>query len=188
MKQSRLKSRLAIFISGRGSNLLSLIRATQDEDYPASISLVISDQDQANGLSLARKHAIPTHIMENDETTLKFLADHEIDIICLAGFMTILHSSFLQRWQKPILNIHPSLLPLYKGLGVHERVLADGASISGCTVHHVTAELDSGTIIAQQEVAVGKNDTAHSLAARILEEEHRLYPRALKKFIENRTG
>ena len=177
------KKRLAIFISGRGSNARALFAATHNDRYPAKVCLLVSDKRDASGLSLARDHHIPTHIISDDDALLACLHQHAIDIICLAGFMTILSRYFLHQWTKPIVNIHPSLLPHHKGLRVHERVLARGDSISGCTVHHVTSELDGGNIIEQKTVAVHKDDTPDSLAARVLEEEHHLYPQAVRQLI-----
>ena len=177
------KKRLAIFISGRGSNARALFAATQNDRYPAQVCLLVSDKRNAAGLALARDHHIPTHIISDDDKLLACLHDHAIDIICLAGFMTILSRYFLHQWNKPIVNIHPSLLPDHKGLRVHEKVIARGDSKSGCTVHHVTSELDSGDVIKRKTVAVHKDDTPESLAARVLKEEHQLYPQAVRQLI-----
>ena len=177
------KKNLAIFISGRGSNARALFAATHNDDYPAKVCLLVSDKRDASGLALARDHHIPTHIISDDDALLACLHQHAIDIICLAGFMTILSGYFLQQWNKPIVNIHPSLLPRHKGLRVHERVLASGDDTSGCTVHHVTSKLDGGATIAQETVTVHKHDTPDSLAARVLAKEHHLYPQAVRQLI-----
>ena len=158
------KRRVAVLISGGGSNLQALLDAATAPDYPAEIALVVSDFDD--------RAAFEAAIAEN-------LASNAIDLICLAGFMRILTADFVRAWEGRMLNIHPSLLPAFKGRDVQARALAAGVKISGCTVHLVTADLDDGPIVAQAAVPVAADDTVASLSARILAEEHRLYPRAL---------
>lgn len=177
----------AILISGRGSNMAALIAAARHQDFPAQIRCVIADRAEATGLTRASEAGIETAIL--DYRTLKrtgfenaldtLLRDREIELVCLAGFMRILSAAFLSGWQGRILNIHPSLLPAYKGLNTHARAIADGATEHGCTVHWVTPELDSGEIVAQARVSIAPGDSAKSLADRVLLAEHRLYPRAL---------
>lgn len=184
------RRRTAVLISGRGSNLESLARAARDPEYPADLSLVISSSVAAPGLARAAAHGIPTCVMDPAEFASRAafgealdarLRQDAIELVCLAGFMHVLDSGIVGRWQGRMLNIHPSLLPLYPGLDTHARVLADGCSQSGCTVHVVTAELDAGPVIARAEVPVRKADTPETLAARVLKAEHRLYPEALAR-------
>ncbi|MEM7621082.1 MAG: phosphoribosylglycinamide formyltransferase [Pseudomonadota bacterium] len=184
------KKRVAILISGRGSNMAALIKAAQnDETYPAHIALVISNRPNAAGLEFANQADIPTAIISHkDFTTRKdfdnalerTLIAHEIDIVCSAGFMRLFTEDFANKWKNRLLNIHPSLLPAFKGLDVHERVLDAGVKISGCTVHFVSAEMDSGPIISQAAVPVLQTDTPETLADRILKTEHIIYPEALR--------
>jgi len=187
------KIRTAILISGRGSNMVSLIKAALTADYPASINLVISNKPDAAGLEKARDlgvkaicidHQAYTSRRSFEKAMQKELDAANIELICCAGFMRILTKSFTRNWKGRILNIHPSLLPKYKGLNTHQRALDNGDSIHGCTVHHVTADLDSGDVIAQDSLQIEPEDTADRLAAKILEKELRLYPMALRKFIE----
>ena len=184
-----MKTRTAVLISGRGSNLKALIDACAGPEFPAEISLVISNVADAGGLDHARAANIPTKIIphknyssreEFDAAMDSALREAKIEIVCLAGFMRILSDWFAKRWQGRVINIHPSLLPDFKGTNVHQRMLDAGAKIAGCTVHFVVPELDSGPIIAQASVPVLPGDDAGTLAARILVEEHRLYPEALK--------
>jgi len=190
------KMRVGVLISGRGSNLLALIDACSAPDFPAEIALVISNSAGAGGLAHAEKAGIPTAVIAHkdfpsreafDEAMDEELRASGIEFICLAGFMRLLSAKFVARWQGRIVNIHPSLLPAFKGLHVHEQALAAGVSVSGCTVHYVVPELDAGPIILQAEVPVEPNDTPASLAARVLEQEHRIYPEALKLAAENRV-
>lgn len=185
------KLRTAVLISGRGSNLQALADAAQAADYPAEIATVISNRPDAPGLKLADSRGLPTRVIahrayatpEAFEVALDAsFREFGIDIIALAGFMKVLTGSFVARWQGRILNIHPSLLPAYRGLHTHERAIADGASEHGCTVHVVTADLDSGPIIQQARVPVLPGDTADALARKVLAEEHRIYPEALAAF------
>lgn len=182
------KSRVGVLISGRGSNMMALVEAARDPSYPAEIVCVISNRADAAGLGFAAADGIAARIIDHKaypsceafeaelDCTLRSL---NVDIIACAGFMRILSAQFIRGWQGHMINIHPSLLPAYKGLHTHERALADGAKIHGCTVHHVTAELDAGPIILAAQVAVLAGDTPDSLAARVLAEEHRIYPQAL---------
>lgn len=182
-----MAKRTAILISGRGSNMAALIAASASPEYPARIALVISNQPQAEGVSLARSHNIAVAIIPHqNKTRPQFdaeldatLRQHGIELVCLAGFMRILSDEFVRAWSGRIINIHPSLLPAFKGINVHARALAAGVRISGCTVHFVVPELDAGPIIEQACVRVAPDDTEETLAARILEEEHRIYPHAL---------
>lgn len=182
------KARVGILISGRGSNMMALVEAARAPDYPAEIVCVVSNRADAAGLDFARANGIEACFIdhkayasrEDFETALDTcLRSRHVDIIALAGFMRILTARFIAGWDGRMLNIHPSLLPAYKGLHTHERVLADGAKIHGCTVHHVTAELDAGPVILQAEVPVLPGDAPDTLAARVLQEEHRIYPQAL---------
>jgi phosphoribosylglycinamide formyltransferase-1 len=184
---ARLK--IAVLISGRGSNLKALIEACAAPDYPAEIALVISNVADAGGLAHARAASIPTAIVPHkdypsrdafDSAMEKRLIESGVELVCFAGFMRILTDGFVRAWQGRLINIHPSLLPAYKGTHVHERVLAAGEKLSGCTVHYVTPELDSGPTILQATVPVQPGDTPDSLAARVLEAEHTLYPQAVK--------
>ncbi len=181
--------RTAIFISGRGSNLASLIEAAKQADYPAEICLVMSNRPDAPGLEIAGASGIKTVGLDHKqfesreafEAELQSHLDTEnIELICLAGFMRLMTSAFVNTWRNRMINIHPSLLPAYKGLDTHERVLRDGGRISGCTVHFVRPEMDEGPIIAQAAVAVRSDDTSDTLAARVLQAEHRIYPMALR--------
>lgn len=183
------KKRVAVLISGSGSNLQALIDAASHADYPAQIVVVISNKDDAYGLERARQAGIRTEVLRHnaypsresyDAAIHDLLLHYKVDIVCLAGFMRILTSAFVESWRGKMLNIHPSLLPAYRGLHTHARALADGAKTAGCTVHYVVPELDAGPIIAQAEVPVLEGDTEETLAARVLEQEHRIYPEALK--------
>jgi phosphoribosylglycinamide formyltransferase 1 len=182
------RRRTAILISGRGSNMGALIKAARAPDFPAEIALVLSNKSAAGGLSLARQAGIATAVVDHKiyagrdefEGSMQALLDiHRIDLVCLAGFMRILSAPFVARWQRRMLNIHPSLLPSFRGLDTHGRALAAGVKIHGCTVHFVEPELDAGPIIAQAAVEVRDDDTAETLGARVLEQEHALYPAAL---------
>ncbi len=180
----------AILISGRGSNMIALIEAAQSPDFSAEIVLVLSDNPTAPGLSLARELGVAAEAVDFRayggkaafEAALETrLAAAGAEIVCLAGFMRVLSAPFVERWRGRLLNIHPSLLPNLRGLNTHERALAQGLPEHGCTVHLVTAELDAGPILAQACVPVLPEDDASALAARVLKEEHRIYPRALEE-------
>jgi len=190
------KRRVAILISGRGSNMTALIAAAQAPDYPAEIALVLSNRPDAQGLAAARAAGIATAIVDHtrfgkDREAFEAALERElqarrIDIVCLAGFMRLLTPGLVSRWEGRMLNVHPALLPSFKGLDTHARALAAGVKIHGATVHFVTPEMDSGPIIAQGEVAVRDDDTADTLAARVLAVEHEIYPRALRLVAEGR--
>jgi phosphoribosylglycinamide formyltransferase-1 len=190
------KRKIGVLISGRGSNLKSLIEACADANYPAEIVLVISNVAGAGGLTHAANAGIPTKVIPHktfpsretfDAAIDAELRDAGVELVCEAGFMRIHSEDFARKWLGRIINIHPSLLPAFKGTHVHERAIAAGAKTSGCTVHFVAAEVDSGPIIAQSAVPVLQEDTPETLAARVLEEEHKLYPLALKRVIEGRV-
>jgi formyltetrahydrofolate-dependent phosphoribosylglycinamide formyltransferase len=191
-----MRIRTAVLISGRGSNLKSLIAACAAPDFPATIALVLSNVPDAPALNHARAAGISEQIIPYTEYKRRedfdaaldtALQEGRIELVCLAGFMRMLGDRFVAKWQGRLINIHPSLLPSFKGTRVHERVIESGARISGCTVHYVTPEMDSGPAIAQAAVPVRAYDTAESLAARVLEAEHRIYPLALKMVAQRRV-
>ena len=181
------KIKAAIFISGRGSNLKSLIKFSKTKKSPISISLIVTNNLKAKGLDFANIYKIKKKIINFRNKKLaekKILLDlkkNRIQIICLAGFMVILSKKFIKNFKGDILNIHPSLLPKYKGLNTHQRVLDNNDRYSGCTVHYVNSKIDSGKIIIQKKVKVYKKDNAKTLAKKILKQEHKLYPKALLK-------
>lgn len=190
------RKRTAVLISGRGSNLAALIEAGRDPSYPAEIALVISNVETAEGLKVAAAANVPIMTISHkafdsredfDSTIDAALTDANIDIICEAGFMRIHSDGFVRKWQGRMLNIHPSLLPAFKGIRVHQQVLDAGVRVSGCTVHFVVPELDSGPIIAQAAVPVFPTDTVETLQNRVLAEEHKLYPAALKQLAEGKV-
>jgi phosphoribosylglycinamide formyltransferase 1 len=188
------KKRVAVLISGRGSNMTALIEAAQAKDYPAEIALVVSNRPDAAGLERAREAAIATAVVDHqpfgkDREAFERALDDElrkrgIEIVCLAGFMRLLTSWFIGRWRGRILNIHPALLPEFKGLDTHRRALEAGVKRHGATVHFVVEETDAGPVISQQSVPVLQGDTEATLAARVLEIEHRIYPEALRLVAE----
>ena len=186
------KIKLAVFISGRGSNLISLIRFTSKKESKFIIKLVISSNSKAKGINFAKKYKINKKIVnyngsiENDNLILKELKKNKIDTICLAGFMKILSKNLIKKFDGKIFNIHPSLLPKYKGLNTHFRAIKNNEKFSGCTVHLVNSKLDSGKIILQKKVRVSNNETPKTLEKKILTQEHILYPKALNKFYFNR--
>ena len=181
------KIKTAVFISGTGSNLKSLIKFSKTKKSPISVNLIISNNSKAKGLELGKINKIKKkvfnfkkkHNIENQ--ILSVLKEHEIKMVCLAGFMKILPRNFIVKFRGKILNIHPSLLPKYKGLNTHQRVLNNKEKYSGCTVHFVNSKLDSGKIILQKKIKILKNDTKDSLAKKILVQEHKLYPKAILK-------
>ena len=183
------KVKTCIFISGRGSNLKSIVINSRKKNFPAKIELVISNNPRAKGLLYAKKNRIPCKIFSFKNRklfelkALKELKKRKIKLICLAGFMKILSKNFIKSFKYKILNIHPSLLPKYKGLNTHERVINNKEKFSGCTVHLVSAKLDSGKIIIQKRVKVNSNDSPISLAKKIIKIEHQIYPLAIKKII-----
>lgn len=184
------KVRTAILISGRGSNMMALAEAAQNKDYPADIVGVISNRPKALGLKRARKLGLKTKSIDHkdfenrqdfEQALHNALLEMNVEFICCAGFMRILSPWFVKQWPKRILNIHPSLLPKYKGLNTHQRAIDAGDTEAGCTVHWVTEELDGGDIVLQQAIPIRKDDTAESLAERLLPMELSLYPKALQK-------
>ena len=186
----------AVLISGRGSNLKSLIAASRAPDYPAEIALAISNVEAAAGLEIAREAGVPVKVISHrgfdsredfDRAIDAALREAGIQLVCEAGFMRIHSEWFAREWEGRLLNIHPSLLPAFKGIRVHQQALEAGVKITGCTVHFIVPELDSGPIIAQAAVPVLPGDTAETLAARVLEEEHKLYPNALKQVAEGKV-
>src|ERR1044072_8153850 len=191
------RKRVAILISGRGANIAGRIEAAKAADYPAEIALVLSNVPDAAGLSRAHDAGIATRAIDHkpfgkgreafDRALDAALEAHRIDIVCLAGFLRVLSPWFVQRWDGRLINIHPSLLPAFKGLHTHARAIAAGAKEHGATVHFVVSELDSGPIIEQASVPVLAGDTPEQLAARVLEVEHRIYPLALKRLAEGRS-
>lgn len=189
------KKRVAVLISGNGSNLQALIDACEnDEYYPAKIALVISNKADAYGLHRAKEHKIPSVIIPHknydsredfDSALNKELKKYEIDIVCLAGFMRVLSSNFVNDWEGRMINIHPSLLPKHKGSHAVLDALAAGDTVTGCTVHHVVPKIDSGEIIIQKEVVIDPEDTEETLLEKIHEQEHIAYPEALKQLSES---
>lgn len=186
-----MRKRVAILISGRGSNMRALIEAAQALDYPGQIALVLSNRPDAAGLEIASGYGIPTQVIDQaplknqpreayDDALHAALTTANIEFVCLAGFMRILSTPFVRKWEGRIINMHPSLLPAFKGLKPQAQALAAGVKVSGCTVHYVVPELDAGPTITQAEVPVLDGDTEQSLSARILEAEHKLYPAALR--------
>ena len=181
------KIRTAVFISGTGSNLNSLIKFSKTNKSPISIEFIVSNNSKARGLNYAKIHDIKKIVLNfknknlSEKKLLSILKINNIEMICLAGFMKILSKNFIKKFKGKILNIHPSLLPKYKGLNTHKRALNNKEKYSGCTVHFVNAKLDSGKIILQKKVKISKNETEASLAKKILEQEHKLYPKAILK-------
>ena len=181
------KVKTAVFISGAGSNLRSLIKFSKIKNSPISINLIISNNPNAKGLKLAKINKIKKKVfnfkkkLKIENQILSYLKKHEINLICLAGFMRILSRNFIFKFKGKILNIHPSLLPKYKGLNTHKRALSNNDKYSGCTVHFVNSRLDSGKIILQKKVKISKNETEVSLSKKVLVQEHKLYPKAILK-------
>ena len=181
------KVKTAVFISGNGSNLKSLIKFSKTKKSPISINFIISNTSKARGLNFSKLYKIKKKVVSfsnfslAEKKILYHLKKNQIKLICLAGFMKILSSDFIKKFEGKILNIHPSLLPKFKGLNTHQRVIDKKEKYSGCTVHYVNSKLDSGKIILQAKVRVGKNDTATSLAKKVLKEEHKLYPKSILK-------
>jgi len=190
------RKRVAVLISGRGSNMAALIEAAKAPDYPAEIALVLSNRPDADGLATAKANGIETAIV--DHTTFSkdraaferamqdVLERHRIEIVCLAGFMRLLTPWFVERWQGRMLNIHPALLPAFKGLDTHKRALEAGVKLHGATVHFVVPDLDSGPIVAQAALPVQDGDTEATLAARVIKLEHKIYPLALRLLAEGK--
>jgi phosphoribosylglycinamide formyltransferase-1 len=192
-----MKRRVAILISGRGSNMAALIRAAAVQDFPAEIAVVISNRADARGLEKAQASGVPTLVIESKpfgkdraafEAALQAALDqHGVDLICLGGFMRLFTAEFVQHWYGRMLNIHPSLLPSFPGLDPHGQALRAGVKISGATVHFVIPQTDAGPILMQGAVAVSDHDTAETLSERILEVEHRIYPEALRLLANNQV-
>jgi phosphoribosylglycinamide formyltransferase-1 len=190
------KKRTAILISGRGSNMRALAEAARAPDYPAEIVLVVSNRRDAAGIEWAKANGLTTSIIDQKAHTSregfeaelqKALKTANVELIALAGFMRLITPAFVEHWQDRMINIHPSLLPNFKGLHAHEQAIAAGVKISGCTVHYVRAEMDTGPIIAQAAVPVLPDDTPEALSARVLKAEHGLYPAALKLVASGKT-
>ena len=181
------KVKTAVFISGTGSNLKNLIKFSKQKKSPISIELIISDNLKANGLSYGKFFKIKNRVfnfknkIKTEKKVLLALRENKIKLICLAGFMKILSKNFIKNFKGKILNIHPSLLPKYKGLNTHQRAIENNEKFSGCTVHYVTSKLDSGRILLQKKVIIRKKETVKTLAKKILFQEHRLYPKAILK-------
>lgn len=192
------RKRVAVLISGRGSNMAALIEAARDKSYPAEIVLVLSNKADAGGLVTARDNNIATAVVEHgafgknraafDAAMQRVLEAHRIDLVCLAGFMRLLSPGFVGLWQNRMLNIHPALLPAFKGLDTHRRALEAGAKTHGATVHFVVPEMDAGPIIMQGAVAVRQDDTEDALASRVLKVEHKIYAAALRLVAEGRVN
>lgn len=189
-----MRKRTAILISGRGSNMAALIEAAKTPDFPAGIALVVSNRPEAGGLVHAQAAGIATRVIDHkpfgndrwafDAELQKALEDAAIDIICLAGFMRLLTTPFVEAWSGRMINVHPALLPSFKGLDTHARALAAGVKLHGCTTHFVSPLMDEGAIIMQAAVPVYDGDDASTLAARVLVEEHRIFPRTLRLLAE----
>lgn len=182
------RRKTGILISGRGSNMQALVKAARDPAYPAEITVVISNRPSAPGLTFAQGEGIATEVVDHkqfssreafDDALDAALEHHGVELVACAGFMRIMTEGFVRRWRDRMINIHPSLLPAYKGLHTHERALADKVTRHGCSVHFVRSDVDDGPLIAQASVPVLKADTPDTLAARVLDAEHKIYPRAL---------
>jgi phosphoribosylglycinamide formyltransferase-1 len=190
------KLRVGILISGGGSNMLAIVKACQAPDFPVEVAVVISNRPEAKGIEAANSRGINTTIVDHKlfadrpafEAVLnQELQKHDVELVCNAGFMRILTAEFVNKWLGKQINIHPALLPSYKGLHCHERALNDGVKITGCTVHYVCLEVDAGAIIAQAAVPVLEGDDPTILAARVLKAEHKLYPHALRMVADGRA-
>lgn len=188
--------RTAVFISGRGSNMRALVEASREPDFPAEVALVLSNDPAAPGLIWAEAQGVPTLAIAHrdypsrgafEEAIGTALIEREIELICLAGFMRLLTSAFVDLWSGRMINIHPSLLPAFRGLDTHARALRAGVRLHGCTAHYVVPEVDAGPIIGQVAVPVLDGDTSDLLAGRVLAEEHRLYPAALRRVAGGQT-
>jgi len=181
------KIKCSVFISGNGSNLKSLIQFSKKKNSPISVELIISDNPKAKGLKFGKIYKISNKVFNyknksiTEKRIISEIKNKKIELICLAGFMKILSKNFIKNFKGKILNIHPSLLPKYKGLHTHQRAILNNEKYSGCTVHFVNSRLDAGKIILQKRVKINKFDTARSLAKKILIQEHKLYPKAIRK-------
>ena len=183
------KRPIGVFISGRGSNLKIIIDASKDLNFPGEISVVFSDNPDAKGMELAYENNIDAISLDvndfkdkNDfeDEILKLIEPYNLELVCLAGYMKILSKRFIDKFPGRIINIHPSLLPKYKGLNTHRRAIENKETVAGCTVHYVNENLDDGEIVLQKEVRIDNNDTEHTLADKVLKEEHLIYPEAIK--------
>ena len=185
------KTNISVFISGRGSNLKSLINQSKKKNSLIKIILVISNNPDAKGLKYASKARIKTYGIKFknksnfENNSLKLLKKYDIDVLCLAGFMKILSGNFIKKFSKPILNIHPSLLPKYKGLNTHERAIKNKDKFAGASIHKVTEKLDSGKVILQKKVKILRSDNVKSLEKKVLKIEHEIYPKAIDKILIN---
>jgi phosphoribosylglycinamide formyltransferase 1 len=191
-----VKKRTAVLISGRGSNMRSLVEAARVPDYPAEIVLIVSNRPDAAGIAWAVEQGLPAVIIDHkdyasradfEQALQSALERQNVELVALAGFMRLMTPEFVARWHDRMINIHPSLLPSFKGLHTHEQAISAGVKIAGCTVHFVRAEMDTGPIIAQAAIPVLESDTPETLAARILEVEHRVYPAALRLLAAGQT-
>ncbi len=186
------RKRVGILISGSGSNMMALVRSMQEQEHPATPALVLSNRPDAGGLAKAAAEGIPTAVVDHkpfgkdraafDAALADALAEHGVELVALAGFLRVMAPDFVSAWAGRMLNIHPSILPLFKGLDTHQRALDAGMAVHGCTAHEVTPDLDSGRILGQAVVPVQAGDTPDTLAARVLEQEHRLYCAVLRAF------
>ena len=189
-KSNGIKLNCAVFISGAGTNFNSILKNSLKKNFPVKVSLLISNNKKALGLNYAKKNNINFKIIDSKKTSLfekkalKMLKLNNIKFICLAGFMKILSKNFIKKFKYKILNIHPSLLPKYKGLSTHKRAIENKEKYSGCTVHYVTPKLDSGKIISQKKVKINKKDSPNTLQKKILKQEHILYPETIKKIFK----
>tara|TARA_Y100001970_G_scaffold208856_1_gene254598 strand:+ start:4490 stop:5149 length:660 start_codon:yes stop_codon:yes gene_type:complete len=190
------KLNLGVMISGRGSNLQAIIQACSMDDFPANIALVISNNNNAEGINHASDSQIPVNIIEEEsypdrvafeKKITEALNFAEVELVCLAGFMKILSKNFINEWYDKIINIHPSLLPSFKGLDTHSRAISEGAKITGCSVHYVRPAVDEGPIIVQGAVPIFPEDTPDTLSKRVLEAEHKCYPLAIKLIAQGRV-
>jgi len=188
--------RLAVMISGSGTNLQALIDACRHPEYPAEIHVVISNRPDAMGLKRAQKAGIDAVVIDHtkfedretfEEAIHTCLKDHRTQLVCLAGFMRILNADFVNRWRDRMINIHPSLLPSYKGLHTHARAIEDGVRFAGCTIHYVRPEMDNGPILMQTAVPISADETEESLAAKILPLEHQMYPAAVRMIADGKA-
>ena len=190
MEKLNFKKKICVFISGKGSNLKSLYKYSMLKKSSYKINLVVSNKQEAKGLVFSKNKKIKSIVINGNNLTFEkkifqIIKKEKIDILCLAGFMKILSSNFITKLKIPIINIHPSLLPKYKGLNTHQRAIDNNEKFSGCTVHYVTEKLDSGKIISQKKVKILKKDNAVSLAKKILRLEHKLFPETLNKICKN---
>ena len=193
---THVKKRVVVLVSGRGSNMMSLVETARAPDYPAEIVAVISNRPEAPGLAWAAAQGIPTVAIDHKAYDTRFafearlhtaILDARADLVCMAGFMRMLTGGFIDRWRDRLINIHPSLLPAFPGLQTHARAIEEGVKIAGCTVHLVRLEMDTGPIIAQAAVPVFTGDTPEMLGRRVLAAEHRLYPHALALFASGKA-